>query len=254
MSDVIVALPRGIRQAGLEKELSLLQWQVHSANSRNQLEKLVEQKTAKIMVLAEDFCGSGTRALIKKLQKSHPALRIMLWCEKINHALDYKMNEPSISGYLLNEAAIEEVNHGCKLIQLGQSYTPPVLRNIAKRYQGPLLKHPLLSALSRREQQIFQLVCTGLTVASIAARLFISRKTVNTFRYRLYRKLQVDNDVQLTHLAYKYGLLNHDIHNNPLHQLGSQPSSAANQGSFIAIADTSTRDVCTEIGGGTAKP
>lgn len=228
MNDVIVALPKGIRHSGLVNELAALNWRVHGATSKMQLELLTEQKQAKLLILSEDFCGSATRALIKRLQKNHAALRILLWCEQINHALDYKINEPSISGYLLNEAPIEEVHHSCKLVSMGQSYTPALLRSVAKRYQGPLVKHPLLLSLSRREQQIFQLVCTGLTVANIAERLFISRKTVNTFRYRLYRKLQVDNDVQLTHLAYKYGLLSHDIHNNPLHRVALAPAPAAN--------------------------
>ncbi|EGN75765.1 response regulator [Idiomarina sp. A28L] len=218
MSDVIVALPKGIRHTGVVNELGELRWKVHVAQNRPGLEALVSKRAANVLVLSEEFAGSATRALVKKLHKLNPALRVMLWCDKLNHALDYKFNEPAISGYLLNEASIDEVNHGCRVVSLGQSYTPNLLRQMAKRYQGPLLKHPLLSSLSRREQQIFQLISTGLTVSSISERLYISRKTVNTFRYRLYRKLDVENDVQITHLAYKYGLINHDISNKPLHQ------------------------------------
>lgn len=231
MSDVIVALPKGIRHTGVVKELGELRWCVHVAQNRNALESLVVKRAANILILSEEFVGAATRALIKKLHKLNPGLRIMLWCDKLNHALDYKFNEPAISGYLLNEASIDEVNHGCRVVSLGQSYTPNILRQMAKRYQAPLLKHPLLSSLSRREQQIFQLISTGLTVSSISERLYISRKTVNTFRYRLYRKLEVENDVQITHLAYKYGLINHDISNNPIHQFDAPIAMAFGQGS-----------------------
>ncbi|RUO22432.1 hypothetical protein CWE08_04440 [Aliidiomarina iranensis] len=226
MSDVIVALPKGIRHTGVVNELGVLRWRVHVAENRNSLEGMVSKRAANLLVLSEEFVGSATRGLIKKLHKLNPALRIMLWCDKLNHALDYKFNEPAVSGYLLNEASIDEVNHGCRVVSLGQSYTPTVLRQMAKRYQGPMVKHPLLSSLSRREQQIFQLISTGLTVSTISERLYISRKTVNTFRYRLYRKLNVENDVQITHLAYKYGLISHEINNNPIHQVYS---SSANE-------------------------
>ena len=40
-----------------------------------------------------------------------------------------------------------------------------------------------------------------------AKKLCLSPKTVNTYRYRLYEKLGVHNDVELTHLALRYGLL-----------------------------------------------
>ncbi len=41
----------------------------------------------------------------------------------------------------------------------------------------------------------------------IAEQLFVSVKTVNTYRYRIFDKLGVDTDVKLTHLAMRHGLI-----------------------------------------------
>ena len=51
------------------------------------------------------------------------------------------------------------------------------------------------------------MVTHGTKVNGIAKKLCLSPKTVNTYRYRLYEKLGVHNDVELTHLALRYGLL-----------------------------------------------
>jgi two-component system invasion response regulator UvrY len=62
----------------------------------------------------------------------------------------------------------------------------------------------LLAELSERELQVMQMITQGKTVAQIAAKLFISAKTVCSYRYRLFAKLQVKNDVELTRLVLQY--------------------------------------------------
>ena len=46
-----------------------------------------------------------------------------------------------------------------------------------------------------------------LSYQEIADKLFVSVKTVNTYRYRIFEKLNIDSDVKLTHLAMRYGLI-----------------------------------------------
>jgi two-component system invasion response regulator UvrY len=49
------------------------------------------------------------------------------------------------------------------------------------------------------------LILQGKTIPEMAEMLAVSDKTVNTFRYRLYSKLNIKNDVELTRLAVKFG-------------------------------------------------
>ena len=51
------------------------------------------------------------------------------------------------------------------------------------------------------------MVVQGRSIQEISDKLFISPKTVNTYRYRLFEKLCVHNDVELTRLAMRHGLL-----------------------------------------------
>jgi two-component system invasion response regulator UvrY len=61
--------------------------------------------------------------------------------------------------------------------------------------------------LSQREFQVAMMVVNCHKVADIAERIFLSPKTVNTYRYRIFDKLNVTSDVELTHLALRHGLV-----------------------------------------------
>ena len=62
-------------------------------------------------------------------------------------------------------------------------------------------------ALTSREMQVFSLIIAGQRAPQIAHGLFITTKTVHTYRYRIFEKLGVANDVELARLASSHGLL-----------------------------------------------
>ena len=55
--------------------------------------------------------------------------------------------------------------------------------------------------------QITMMITRGQRVAKISDLLCLSPKTVNSYRYRVFEKLAIDSDVELTHLALKHGLI-----------------------------------------------
>ena len=67
--------------------------------------------------------------------------------------------------------------------------------------------NPPFELLSDRELQVAMMITSGHKVQEISEVLFLSPKTVNSYRYRIFEKLMVKNDVELTRLAYKHGLL-----------------------------------------------
>ena len=63
------------------------------------------------------------------------------------------------------------------------------------------------ATFQHRELQIALMIVNCQRVQDISDRLHLSPKTVNTYRYRLFDKLQVATDVELTHLALRHGLV-----------------------------------------------
>lgn len=211
MTEVIVALPQGIRASGLIAELQALKWKVHAASpNRNALLQLVRQRAARIIIIDEHCLGGETKSLIRTLRETNSQLKILLWCEKLRSAMQYQLNKADVDGYFLHEAEIDEIHKGCRIAKLGHQYIPQDLNRAVRRFRKYGAEHPVISRLSKRENQIFQMISSGVSVGRIAADLYISRKTVNTFRYRLHKKLNVSCDVQLAHIAIKHGLIEPD--------------------------------------------
>ena len=51
------------------------------------------------------------------------------------------------------------------------------------------------------------MITSGLTVPEISKRLYLSTKTINCYRYRMFAKLNIKNDVELTYLALKHAMI-----------------------------------------------
>lgn len=65
----------------------------------------------------------------------------------------------------------------------------------------------IFAKLTPREMQVMMMVVSGQGNQQISDSLFLSPKTVSTYRHRLFEKLGVSNNVELTHLAMRHGLL-----------------------------------------------
>ena len=95
-----------------------------------------------------------------------------------------------------------------KAVTSGQKYiSPDIAQQVAVgRLSGPAGESPF-ARLSERELQICQMITSGHRANEVAAILMISPKTINTHKYRIYEKLGVTNDVELTLAAVRHGLV-----------------------------------------------
>ena len=61
--------------------------------------------------------------------------------------------------------------------------------------------------LSDREFQVLQMIASGMTATQIADELFLSVKTISTYRARILEKMDLKNNAELTHYAIKNDLV-----------------------------------------------
>jgi DNA-binding NarL/FixJ family response regulator len=111
-------------------------------------------------------------------------------------------------GYVLMESSGAELVAAVRAVHAGQRYlsqsiTGAVLDDYARERHGA----SPLDSLSRRERQILQLVAEGKSSANAAKLLFLSPKTVETYRSRLMRKLGVENFSGLIKFAIEHGVI-----------------------------------------------
>ncbi len=115
--------------------------------------------------------------------------------------------EAGASGYITKGSSLDEMVKAIRTVYNGQRYlSPEVAQVLALKHFGEEDGSPF-DLLSTRELQVMMMITTGQKVQDISDSLCLSAKTVNSYRYRLFKKLKVNNDVELTHLAIRHGLI-----------------------------------------------
>lgn len=112
-----------------------------------------------------------------------------------------------VNGYITKGTPLDEMVRAIKKLHGGGKYfSHDVADALAESVLGEQSDSPF-DALSEREKQVAMMVVNCQSAQEIADQLFVSVKTVNTYRYRIFEKLGVNSDVKLTHLAIRYGLI-----------------------------------------------
>jgi len=112
------------------------------------------------------------------------------------------------SGYLNKECDPEEIVKAIRTVARGRRYiTAQVAELLADGVAGGRADRPLHEALSERELQVFLRLAKGEAVGHIAESMFLSVKTISTYRTRVLEKLQLASNSDLTYYALKNGLI-----------------------------------------------
>jgi len=109
-------------------------------------------------------------------------------------------------GFITKGVPVEELLKSIRVVKGGEHY---VTASVATRLAVDPFGDDgggLFDKLSRRELQIAQMLTDGKKVSQISSYLDLSPKTVYSYRYRIFEKLGIRSDVELTILAVKHGL------------------------------------------------
>jgi DNA-binding NarL/FixJ family response regulator len=111
------------------------------------------------------------------------------------------------SGYLNKECEPEEIVNAIRTVYRGRRYiSPAVAEMLADNAAGGVEKPPH-ELLSERELQVFLRLAKGETIGHMAESMFLSVKTVSTYRTRVLEKLKLASNSDLTYYALKNGLI-----------------------------------------------
>jgi DNA-binding NarL/FixJ family response regulator len=125
--------------------------------------------------------------------------------EHINRAL-----QAGARGYLLKEAASNEIIEAITQVNAGQRYlSQKVSAQMVNHYLKPKETGPganALAGLSAREREVLQLVVEGKTTAEISDSLALSTRTIDNYRSRIMQKLNINILPDLVKFAIRHGI------------------------------------------------
>ena len=165
------------------------------------------QQPVDVVLMDVRMPGIGGLEATRKIHQHNPELKVIAVTICEDGVFPGKLMEAGASGYVTKGVRMDEMVRAIRMVYDGRRYICPNIAQImALQSLQPDGDSPFES-LSTREMQIALMIVNCEKVQSISDRLALSPKTVNSYRYRIFEKLQISSDVELTHLAIRNGLV-----------------------------------------------
>lgn len=175
------------------------------ASSGEEALALAKSERPDIVLLDINMPGMNGVEATRRLARLPHAPKVIIVSVHAQDPIPTRLLEAGAMGYLSKEAAAVELVDALKTVAKGKRYlSADVAREIALAQAGG---ESALASLSEREMEVLLLVAEGCNITEISERLNVSPKTVSTYRYRLFEKLGVENDVELARYALRHGLV-----------------------------------------------
>jgi len=143
----------------------------------------------------------------RKFRKIFPASKVLILSMHVSSEYVYRALEAGACGYLVKESTGPEVATAIRAVHAGRRYLGArISETVLDQYIKNCKTAGPLDSLSAREREILQLVVEGKTSAEIAGQVSLSRKTVETYRSRIMRKLGIDDLPTLVKFAIQQGI------------------------------------------------
>ena len=209
MINVLLVDDHDLVRAGIRKILDDVSGikVVGEANSGEEAVKVARKLRPHVVLMDVKMPGIGGFEATRKLVRIDPDMKVLVLTICDNELYPARLLQAGAAGYITKGASMEEMVRAIKAIHAGQRYISSEIANrLAFRHVADK-EESLFDLLSERELQVMMMITRGTNVQIIAESLHLSAKTVNSYRYRIFKKLKVKNDVELTLLAIKNGIV-----------------------------------------------
>ena len=152
---------------------------------------------------------NGIEATLQ-IRQSSPATQVVILSMYSSTEQIFRALQAGAQGYVMKESAGKEVVNAVRAVHAGRRYLSQRIADSMidgyVRLRGTGQEKSPLENLSPREREVLQLVVEGKSSAEIAEILYLSSKTVETYRSRLMHKLGVNDLPSLVKFAIEHGL------------------------------------------------
>ncbi|PCI73173.1 MAG: two-component system response regulator UvrY [Gammaproteobacteria bacterium] len=180
---------------------------IGQAESGEEAIKLARELRPEVVLMDANMPGIGGLEATRRLIRFDPDIKVIAVSVHNEEPYPTKFMQAGAAGYVTKGVDISEMVKAIIQVKTGKRYiTPEIAQQMALKALEPDSESPF-DILSEREMQVMLMITQGQKVQNISDSLFLSTKTVNSYRYRLFEKLNIANDVELTHMAIRHGIL-----------------------------------------------
>ncbi len=199
--------------------------------------RLTRELQPNVVIMDVQMPGIGGLEAAARLSRANPDVAILALTAFETDPYPSQMMQAGCKGYVTKGCSIKEIERAIRTIHAGQRYiTPKIAQQLAMKHLDGTSP---LDSLSRRELQVLDMIANEFAKPLEMADIWnISPKTVNSYRYRLYEKLNIDSktDVELVQKARIYRLLKMGVN------IFDTDRSAIADGKFVEMLDANSSD------------
>lgn len=184
---------------------------VGEANNGEDAVRLSRELAPHVVLMDIKMPGIGGLEATRKLLRAQPDTRIIAVTICEEEPFPSRLLKAGAAGYVTKGAGLDEMVKAIRQVAAGQRYlSPEIAQQLAlKPFQTDSDGSPF-DLLSEREMQIAMMIVNCQKIQEISDQLFLSPKTVNSYRYRIFEKLNISSDVELALMAVRHGLASVD--------------------------------------------
>jgi len=202
MTSILLVDDHDLVRAGLKSILESnenFQVVAEKASGEEALEYLqTESNLPNVVLMDINMPGIGGLETTKRIHHKFPDVKVIAVTALQDAPFPAQLIKAGASGYVTKGSEAREMFNAINSVLEGNQYLD---HEVSGADDNPFVH------LSDREMQVMLMVIQGHSNQYISDSLFLSPKTISTYRHRVFEKLNVANDVELTHLAIRHGVV-----------------------------------------------
>jgi DNA-binding NarL/FixJ family response regulator len=174
--------------------------------------RLVRDLNPSVVLMDVRMPGIGGIEATRKLLRINPDIKVIAVTVCDEDPFPSRLMQAGAAGYVTKGAALDEMVSAIRAVNSGQRYiSPKIAQQIVLRPYSKESNASPFEMLSEREMQIAMMIVSCNKVQNISDNLCLSPKTVNSYRYRIFEKMGINSDVELTLLAIRHGMIDAQV-------------------------------------------
>jgi len=168
----------------------------------------VRESPPEVVLMDINMPGIGGIEATRRILHVAPEVHVIAVTALSDSPFPNQLLDAGAQGYISKGCPADELFEAVRSVTQGRHYIcSDVAQKLALESVVGQAKDTPLNQLSPREMQVMLMVVQGQGNQQISDTLFLSPKTISTYRHRLFEKLGVANDVELTHFAIRHHLV-----------------------------------------------
>lgn len=180
---------------------------IDEASSGEEALESVAANRPDVVLMDVNMPGIGGLEATRKLLQIDSDLKIIVCTVYTEEPYPTRLLKAGAAGYLTKDCRFDEIVKAIRAVSKGRRYICSEVAQQLALSRVPGSQDSPFDRLSAREMQVMLMVTQGQNAQEISDKLCLSPKTVSTYRHRVFEKLGVYNDVELTRLAIRHGVI-----------------------------------------------